>query len=150
MAANAALLLGLTLALRDEVDALLPALPFTYAEWNFYRAAQRGLQAGLLWPSASAPSPQPVPARALVARYLPAAALALMTLGVEHDEVVRLLSVIEGRLANGVTGARWQRERLDECLLYRPREEALACMMEGYITRALAGHPVHEWDSHVA
>jgi hypothetical protein len=149
MAANAALLVGLTCALRTEVDRLLPALPFTYAEWNFYRAAQRGLEARLLWPSACAPSPAPVPARHLVARYLPAAGEALVSLGVEGGEVARLLSVIEGRLASGVTGARWQRERLDECLLHRRRDEALACMMDGYITRSLAGRPVHEWDGHL-
>lgn len=149
MAANAALLVGLTCALRREVDALLPALPFTYAEWNFYRAAQRGLEARLLWPSARAPSPAPVSARALVARYLPAAGEALAALGVDHAEVARLLGVIQGRLDRGVTGARWQRERLDECLLHRRRDDALACMMEGYIARSLAGRPVHEWDHRV-
>ncbi len=146
MAANAALLVGLTCALRDEVEALMPALPFTYAEWNFYRAAQRGLEARLLWPSSCAPSPAPVPARWLVARYLPRAGEALEALGVAHDEVARLLAVIQGRLDSGVTGARWQRERLDECLLHRRRDDALACMMEGYIARALQGRPVHEWE----
>ena len=147
MAANAAFLVGLTIAMRDEVEELLPAFPFEYAEWNFYRAAQRGLDARLLWPSAVAPSPMLVSARAMVSRFLPDAARGLETLGVDDDEIRSLMSVIRGRLEIGQTGARWQRTALDRCLLDLERRDALACMMEGYIARSLTGRPVHEWEA---
>ncbi len=147
MAANAAFLVGLTLALRREVDEILPAFPFDYAEWNFYRAAQRGLDARLLWPSTVAPSPMPVSARAMVYRFLPDAAQALETLGVDAGEVRRLMTVIRERVDSGQTGARWQRTTLDRCLLDLERSDALACMMEGYIANALTGRPVHEWSA---
>ena len=120
---------------------------FEYAEWNFYRAAQRGLDARLLWPSAVAPSPMPVSARAMVSRFLPDAARGLETLGVDDDEIRSLMSVIRGRLEIGQTGARWQRTALDRCLLDLERRDALACMMEGYIARSLTGRPVHEWEA---
>ncbi len=147
MAANAAFLVGLTIAIREEVDRILPAFPFEYAEWNFYRAAQHGLDARLLWPAEVAPSPMPVSARALIARFLPEAARGLESLGVDPAEVRRLLAVIEGRVENGQTGARWQRAALDGCPADLPRREALGCMMEGYIERSLTGRPVHEWTS---
>ncbi len=63
MLANGALLLGLTLGLSDEVESLLPGLPFTCARGNFLRAAKEGLDAVLLWPERRAPSPRPVPVR---------------------------------------------------------------------------------------
>ncbi len=145
MVANAAFLVGLTIAIRDDIDRILPAFPFEYAQWNFYRAAQRGLDARLLWPSEVAPSPMPVSARALIARFLPDAMRGLETLGVQHDEARRLMSVIAARMEGGQTGARWQRTTLDRCLQQLPRHEAFGCMMEGYIVRAMTGAPVHEW-----
>ncbi|MCC6773244.1 MAG: glutamate--cysteine ligase [Gemmatimonadaceae bacterium] len=145
MAANAAFLIGLTMAIRDEIDRMLPAFPFEYATWNFYRAAQHGLDARLLWPSEVAPSPMPVSARALIARFLPDAVHGLESLGVDPAEARRLLAVIAGRLDNGQTGARWQRTVLDGCPASLSRRDALQCMMDGYIARTLAGRPVHEW-----
>ena len=146
MVANAAFMLGLTIALREDLDRTLPAFPFVYTEWNFYRAAQRGLDAQLLWPSLSAPSPMPVSARVLVARFLPQAERGLALLGVDAVDARRVLQVIAGRLTTGMTGAKWQRSTLDHCMQTMDRGDALACMMEGYIARAATGRPVHEWE----
>ncbi len=147
MAANAAFLIGLTIGLRDDVDRILPAFPFEYAAWNFYRAAQRGLDAELLWPSELAPSPTSMNARLLVARFLPVAARGLAALGVDAPEADRLLAVIAGRLETGQTGARWQRAAFDKCLESLPRREALACMMGDYMRHSASGVPVHEWEA---
>ncbi|MEM8562790.1 MAG: glutamate-cysteine ligase family protein, partial [Pseudomonadota bacterium] len=51
MVANAAFLIGAAEGIRPQIDTLLPALPFSLAEYNFYRAAQHGLDARLMWPS---------------------------------------------------------------------------------------------------
>lgn len=146
MIANAAFLVGLTLGLRDRVGAFLPGLPFTYAEWNFYRAAQLGLDAKLLWPSDTAPSPRLVPVRSLIEHFIPDAEYGLAMLGVELGEVQRLLGVIRRRLTTGMTGAQWQRRAFGRFMQRCDRDEALACMMHGYIDRASSGRPVHEWD----
>ena len=50
MLANAAFLLGLTLALAPDADAWMRQVPFRQAHHNFYRAAQLGLRAELAWP----------------------------------------------------------------------------------------------------
>jgi gamma-glutamyl:cysteine ligase YbdK (ATP-grasp superfamily) len=145
MTASAAFLIGLTTGLRDGIHRLLPGMPFGAAEWNFYRAAQRGLDAYLLWPSDEAPGPREQPVTGLIARYLPVAAAGLQSLGVADADVGRMLSVIEGRLETGITGARWQRQAFERHLAHVPRPAALQAMVEEYIVHARDLQPVHAW-----
>lgn len=145
MLANGALLLGLTLGLADEVEALLPGLPFACARGNFLRAAKEGLDAMLLWPERTAPSPRAVPAAALVERLLPVARAGLVGAGVVAEEADTLLSIVEARLRAGCTGARWQRKMLARLEAHMPRPDALAALLERYMTHAASGRPVHEW-----
>ncbi|WP_257452873.1 glutamate--cysteine ligase family protein [Archangium lipolyticum] len=145
MLANGALLLGLTLGLADEVESLLPGLPFTCARGNFLRAAKEGLDAMLLWPERTAPSPRLVPAVALVERLLPVARQGLVGAGVEAEEADSLLSVVAARLRAQQTGARWQRKMLARLEAHMPRPDALGALLERYMTHAASGRPVHEW-----
>lgn len=145
MLANAAFLLGLTLALRDDAEWMLPAFPFEYAHRNLYRAAQQGLAATLLWPTREAPSPQPVSAGELVARLLPLAQTGLVGAGVEDAEAARWLAIVAARAASGGTGARWQRRALARLEARYPREQALAELVARYRALAASGRPVHEW-----
>ncbi|NMO21349.1 glutamate--cysteine ligase [Pyxidicoccus fallax] len=145
MVANGAFLLGLTLALAEEVDALLPALPFVHACGNFIRAARQGLDAELLWPADSAPSPRPVSAVELASRLLPVARRGLVKAGVDAAEADALLGIIERRVALGRTGARWQLQTLERLEAHMPRLDALAAMLERYLRHADSGEPVHTW-----
>jgi gamma-glutamyl:cysteine ligase YbdK (ATP-grasp superfamily) len=145
MLANGALLLGLTLGLAPQVDRLLPALPFSFARGNFWRAAQQGLDAEMLWPQSRAPSPRPVPAVELMERLLPLAREGLVGAGVEADEADTLLAVIQGRLRARRTGARWQRELLARLETRMPRPDAFSALLERYMACAASGRPVHEW-----
>ena len=147
MVANAAFLVGLTRALADRVDELLPRFPFGYAEYNFYRAAQQGVNAKLLWPSPRASESSPIEVTALhaVLTALPLAAEGLALLGVASDESDRLLGVIRDRVMSGTTPSRWQRRVLDQLLLTHDRDEALALLVEKYLAQAMTERPVHEW-----
>ncbi|ATB31286.1 glutamate--cysteine ligase [Melittangium boletus] len=145
MLANGALLLGLTLGLSGQVDALLPAMPFAYAQQNFLRAAREGLDAMLLWPESHLSPPRPVPAPVLVERLLPVAREGLLGAGVEPDEANALLGVIQARLRAGCTGARWQRKMLARLEAHMPRADALGALLERYLSLAASGRPVHEW-----
>lgn len=144
MMANAAFLLGLTVGLSRSVDALLPAFPFRYAEYNFYRAAQRGLSAELLWPTLDGSSPRQVVARTLCREMLEDADRGLEELGVDVTERTSLLQLIAERLDQGTTPAEWQRRTLAsfESL---PRQDALARLVETYASRIATGRPVTEW-----
>lgn len=145
MAANAAFSIGLVAGLRSSVDDLLPAFPFHFAEYNFYRGAQAGLEAKLLWPSTSAPSPVVLEARELIAKMVPVAEEGLLSLEVDQSDIDKFLGVIRNRLANGITGARWQRLILQQLDEVYPRGEALAHMLELYLSEAESGRPVSEW-----
>ncbi len=145
MLANGALLFGLTLSLAEEVDALLPGMPFRHAIANFVGAARHGLEATMLWPSRTPPSPHMVPAQELLPVLLPRAREGLLSAGVEADDVDRLFDVLAGRLRTGQTGARWQLATLGRLEAIQPRDEALATMLERYMELWEGGSPVHTW-----
>ena len=146
MAANAAFLVGLTMALAPQMGWMARSLPLDLARRNFYAAARQGLDAVLLWPSSSAPSPRPWRAPDLVARLLPVARVGLTGCGVEPGEADALLGVVAERAASGLTGAVWQRRALAALERDAPREEALAAMTEAYHARSSSAGPVHTWD----
>lgn len=143
--ANAAYLLGLTVGLSNTINSIMPAFPFRYAEYNFYRAAQRSLEAVLLWPALDGVSPREVVARDLCREMLPLAEDGLAQLGVDEQERKTLLGIIGDRLDSGTTPAAWQRrtlKRFDKL----PRSAALARLVEEYLQKTATGRPVTEWD----
>jgi hypothetical protein len=145
MLANAAFLLGLTLGLAPSADRLVTALPFEHAKANFIRAAQRGLDALLLWPSESPPSPRTVRASDLIPQLIPIARRGLTANGVDAEEADRLLGLFQTRVSCRMTGARWQKRVLSGLEKGLTRDAALAAMLERYVACAHAGSPVHCW-----
>lgn len=145
MVANAAFHIGLAEGLRGQVNQLLPGLPFRLAEYNFYRAAQFGLNAKLLWPEPDQCGFAEQPVTALVGRLLPVAEQGLAGIGVAAAEAARYLQVIERRLASGQTGATWQLRRLGALGRTMPPERALAAMLEEFMRYSEDNIPVAEW-----
>lgn len=145
LAATSAFLIGLVRGLRDQLPSLLAAFPFQYAEYNFYRAAQRGLAARVLWPSRHPVSPVERDIRELCVELLPVAAEGLDRLGVDAADASHYLGVIRERLRAGTTGARWLRSRLGELSRGRSREDALVALTLRYLERVDSRRPVHEW-----
>lgn len=145
MVANSAFLIGLTLGLAPELEWMATALPFQHANNNFVRAARNGLDAELLWPSREPPSPRPVRAVDLIPKLLPIARRGLLFANVDPEEADRLLGLIATRVACRITGARWQRRVLAELEKNHGRADALAAMLQGYVSCAETGSPVHCW-----
>lgn len=145
MVANGAFMLGLTLGLAGQMEAMLPAMPFQAARGNFLQAAQQGMDATLLWPSESAPSPRPVPVTELVPKLLPVARRGLVEGGVDAEEADAMLGIIQARVAARRTGAGWQRQMLTKLEKQMPKADALAALLERYRQHAESGAPVHEW-----
>lgn len=144
MMANAAFLLGLTVGLSRRVNSLLPAFPFRYAEYNFYRAAQFGLDAELLWPTLDTPSPRVATARALCKEFLTVADEGLSQLGVIDTERKSLLNIISDRLDSRTTPAQWQRRTLLR-IGGKSRPQALSQLVEEYLSMIATGRPITEW-----
>jgi gamma-glutamyl:cysteine ligase YbdK (ATP-grasp superfamily) len=147
MVAGAALLVGLAEGLRPALDSLLPGLPFAMAEYNFYRAAQHGLDARLVWPASDQRGLSDRPLPDILAELLPIADAGLATLGVSRGERDRYLNTIDQRLAARTNGARWQRACLQQ-LLGRgvSKSAALGGMLQRYREQSLANRPLVEWD----
>ena len=50
MVVNAALAVGWAMNLKEKIEQYTSRLPFGFTEYNFYRAAQFGLDANIIWP----------------------------------------------------------------------------------------------------
>ncbi len=145
MLANAAFLLGLTLALAPDADRLVTRLSFGQARRNFYAAARDGIDAELLWPCDDAPSPRRHRVPALVEHLLPMARSGLLGAGVLPAEIDPLLEVIAARVASRQTGARWQSATITALSGTMDRHAALVAMLARYRDLAARGEPVHRW-----
>ncbi len=145
MMTNAALSIGWAVALRDSIDGLVARLPFRIAEYNFYRAAQHGLDATLLWPCAHGGGLEERPVTELLASFLPSAADGLAALGIDSSDSDPLLDVAAQRLASGQTGARWQLDRYERHRANGTVDDACRQMLAGYIERMTLGEPVATW-----
>lgn len=146
MMANAAMLLGLTLALRGELESLLTRITFGQARRNFYEAARRGLDAELLWPEPAGVSPRAWSASALALHLVPLAREGLIGAGVTPDEAERHLGTFRARVEAGVTGARWQRRVFDEVM--RETGDVVVAsrrLVSAYREQSERGLPVHTW-----
>jgi gamma-glutamyl:cysteine ligase YbdK (ATP-grasp superfamily) len=146
MLAGGALALGLARYYREQMTHLLPALPFTLAERNFYRAAQAGIDAQLIWPRRGQQSLEVKGVLDILRDLLPHADEGLQLLGVSQFERERYLGVIEKRISSGITGARWQ--RLEVARRQKQgieRKKALAQMLSAYRELSASNQPVAEW-----
>ncbi|MGD9851614.1 MAG: glutamate--cysteine ligase [Nitrospirales bacterium] len=150
MVASAAFLIGLTLGLSRKIETLLPHFPFDYAHRNFYRAAQYGVDATLLWPTSGVGGPKEMSVCALAEELLPIAQEGLCEAGVNQQEIDRLFQVIRRRIQTRMTGARWQLMILEQLDKKMDRSAALSEMLERYLTHSHTGVPVAEWSREVS
>ncbi|MBY5991129.1 glutamate--cysteine ligase [Ferrimonas balearica] len=144
MLANAALALGLAQALMPQLEQLMDTLPFEFAEYNFYRAAQHGLHAELLWPDAQGHLVE-APVRTLLPELVDRAETALVGLGIDTTEAAHLMGVIRERVARNQNGALWQLATLRALERRHARPQALATLFGLYREHSDSGVPVAQW-----
>ena len=145
MVANAAFLIGLAEGIRPHLGEMLPAIPFGIAEYNFYRAAQYGLDAEVVWPSPGQSGYREQSVCTVIERNLPLAAEGLARIGIDRGEIDLYLGEIERRLARRRTGASWQRARLAALRQNLSDTEALHAMLEEFMAFSAANLPIAEW-----
>ena len=146
MVANAAFAIGLATGLADNIDDYLAVIPFNFAEDNFYRAAQEGLQAKIHWPLKHKFHPTKVPIIEVISKMLPIAKKGLYKIGIDKEEADYFLSIIEQRLAERVTGAVWQKQTLK--VFEKQLSKDLACqkLVLNYIKQCRSCQPVATWE----
>ena len=131
--------------LRSFVDADRPLwsqMSFDAAEENLHSAARSGFDSRLYWPEVGWVSPQELVLR----RLLPMADAGLAAFGVDADVRDRYLGVIENRCKTQQSGSVWQRQALvARERAGETRDQALAGMLDDYLTHMHEGDPVHGW-----
>lgn len=145
MVANAALCIGLAYVLQENLDRLLDRLPFEFAKYNFYRAAQYGIDADILWESHDTGRLEEYRLVDVLDKLLPYVADALVKLGVSRQEADMLVVVIEHRLAKRQSGAVWQLKTLAGFERKYGRDIALNKMFAQYQKQYSIGEPVSHW-----
>ncbi|SFP39216.1 Gamma-glutamyl:cysteine ligase YbdK, ATP-grasp superfamily [Nitrosomonas cryotolerans] len=145
MLANAALSIGWAVGLADSTDQHLARLPFHFAELNFYRAAQHGLDAKVIWSRKRAGGVEEIPIVDLIEEFLPRARIGLEMLGIDDDEIDRLWHVIERRFETRRTGAAWQLREYERYRESCDLDEACSRMLADYIDHVMEGNPVADW-----
>lgn len=144
MSANMAAFYGLIFALRDELHRLLPALPFEYAQKNFYRAARDGLDAEIIWPFRQIGIDR-FAITDILKHWLPKAWDALLRQGVDEAQIAPVRELLDARLANKQNGANWMRRSYHLLSGVMPKEQALHHLVAEYIKQSQSNVPVSEW-----
>ncbi|MEX2333662.1 MAG: glutamate-cysteine ligase family protein [Pseudohongiella sp.] len=145
MMANAALMIGLARLLQASMGELIPSIPFEYCVRNFYRAAEKGLAAKIIWPSTGQSEPEYHSAASILARLLPMLPRQLSEMGFVESDFTPLLEIIRERLESRQTGAQWQLDRLAALQKTMSLEEALLAMQQDYQRNSLQNVPVAQW-----
>lgn len=144
MLANAAFVVGLALDLARDASDWVHVLPFRSVEHNFYRAAQLGPEASLLFIGPDGETKTEA-AGFWAPLLIDRARRGLRDVGIEDAEIDRYLPVFAARAELGRTGARWQRRRLAELGYRLGAWETLSRMFDEYRARSAEGAPVHTW-----
>ncbi|MDG1751341.1 MAG: glutamate-cysteine ligase family protein [Thalassotalea sp.] len=146
MIANAAFAIGLATGLQDDIEELIAYIPFNFAEYNFYRAAQFGLDAKILWPSGNKYQPQEIDIKKVIEKLLPTALKGLVSLNIDSKEAQYYLNIIEQRLAKQFTGAIWQIETLSDLKKQMHNDKACQKLVQRYIKNSRSCQPVALWE----
>lgn len=133
--ANAAFYYGLTHTLYHMETPPENILDFATTRDNFYRSAQLGLDAHIVWLDGNKH-----PAQSLILKtLLPMAYDGLDNLGINYQEADKYLGIIEKRVQNGCNGASWQRAFVAR------HGNNMKNLLIAYMERQQSAIPVHEW-----
>jgi gamma-glutamyl:cysteine ligase YbdK (ATP-grasp superfamily) len=146
MVANAAFAIGLAVGMSENINESLSLMPFRFAEYNFYRAAQYGLDAKILWPTDNKYQPKEIEITKAMATMLPIAKAGLHSLNIDNEEVNYFIGIIEQRLASKVTGAVWQKETLNAFEKNMTTDKACEKLVQVYLENCRSCQPVATWE----
>ncbi len=146
MLGNSAFAIGLAQGIADNVNDYLNVIPFRFAEYNFYRAAQHGLDARILWPLHNKFQPQEVAITDVIKAMLPIAKQGLTKLNIDASEIEQYIGIIEQRLSQKMTGAIWQKQTLKHLEQKLAKPQACQELVLMYLRNCQSCLPVAQWE----
>lgn len=149
MVANTGFMLGLTKAFTHNIEQFILDYPFKYAQYNFYQAAQLGLDAHCIWQVRESKTLKEVDIVNLLNEMLDLAVEGLQELGATALEAHNMRSCIKDRVAARQTGAEWQKHVYNKLLKKHGMNtsDALKIMLKSYVGNQETNLPVANWTS---
>ena len=139
--ANAALFIGLVVALADEYGDVTEQMSFDDAKSNFFAAARFGLKSQILWLYGKSISVQ----RLILEELLPRAKRGLEKVGIEDSEIERYLGIIQTRVELGKTGSQWMLNSLASMDKLAKQNVKLRSLTAAIRANQESGEPLHNW-----
>ncbi len=140
--ANAAFFYGMMAGMVEQVDDIREYLPFADVKSNFLAAARDGIRAQMNWFNDTH-----LPAKKLILeQLLPLAREGLQEAGIDRDDIDRYLGVLEERVRQRRTGARWALESLEEMNEVGTLDQRLRCIVSSMVEQQSSGKPISEWE----
>ncbi|RMG58421.1 MAG: CBS domain-containing protein [Bacteroidetes bacterium] len=139
--ANMAFWLGVMRGMPKAYHALPEEMDFDEVRHNFFKAARHGLGAQFTWRRQRL-----IPARDLILNeLLPIARAGLEAADILPADITRYLDIIEDRVREGRTGARWWLDTFHTLRKEKHTGEALVAATASAWRRQESRQPVHNW-----
>jgi CBS domain-containing protein len=139
--ANAALFVGLMVALPQEYGEISKRLNFDDAKENFFAAARHGLNAQLKWLDGKSLSASSL----ILNSLLPLARLGLKESNIDSSEIDKYIGIVEERVRSGQTGAQWMLNSLASLNRHQPVDMRLRTLTSTILARQKEDKPVKDW-----
>lgn len=139
--ANAAFFYGMMVGMISSGLNVRELLTFADVKSNFLAAARDGIRAQMNWFNDTH-----LPAKQLVLeQLLPMAREGLQESNIDQDDIDRYLGVLEDRVANRRTGARWALESLLSMEEHGTEDQRLRCLVSSMMNQQATGQPISDW-----
>jgi len=140
--ANAAFWLGTMCGMANEIPDVRKLMSFDDATDNFIKSARFGIDTELNWFGE-----KKIPATDLcLNELLPFARKGLKSHGVNQDDIDHYLGIIQERLENHQTGARWMLRAYTHLKNKTGEDEARVVLTSALAENQVSDLPVHKWE----
>jgi CBS domain-containing protein len=139
--ANAAFFFGMMAGMVEHYGDVREHFKFDEVKANFLAAARDGIRAQMNWVN-----DQHLTVKDLILQQLlPMAREGLQATGIDSNDIDRYLGVLEDRVRERRTGARWALESLHDMGEEGTLDQRLRCLVSSMVRQQVAGRPISQW-----
>jgi CBS domain-containing protein len=139
--ANAAFFFGMMSGMANKYGDIREHLNFDDVKANFLDAARDGIRAQMNWMDDKQMTAQEL----ILEELLPLAAEGLQQSGINQEDIVKYLGVIEERVSLRRTGSRWMLESVQNMKERGTLDQRLRCLVNSMVEQQATGAPISRW-----
>jgi CBS domain-containing protein len=140
--ANAAFWLGCMQGMNDEIGDITKKMGFADARDNFLKASKFGIDTNFTWFNDKKYNATDL----LIKELLPMARRGLASKKVAQKDIDHYIGIVEARVADHCTGARWALRSYTKLTEEVSNDEALSILTKMTIKNQKTNTPVHQWE----